>query len=103
MVAIRRDRDFRLSDPYNKGKFDILLSRGNFPASSRGEVDPSHKELIVSPPTRSAGAIRLERRVKRVDSPAGHHEFRFRCGVCVKSFSPELQLLSDCGIAGGVV
>src|SRR5579864_6270608 len=43
-------RGLRLSDPYDKGKLDIFVSPGNFPASSRGEVDASHKELIVRRP-----------------------------------------------------
>jgi hypothetical protein len=93
----------RLSDPYDKGKFDILISPGYFPASSRREVDPSHKELILRRPAGCARAVCLERRGKRIGSPATHREFRFRCGVCVKSLSPKSELLSECRIAGGVV
>ena len=78
-------RVLRLSDPYYKGKFDILITPGNFPASSRGEVDPSHKKLIVRRPAECARAVCVERRSKKIGSPAAHREFRFRCGVWVKS------------------
>ena len=99
----RQQRGLRLSDPYDKGKFDILISPGNFPASSRGEVDSSHKELIVRRPAGYARAVGLERRRKRIGSPAADREFRFGCSVWVKSLSPKSQLLSECRIAGGVV
>ena len=99
----RQQRGLRLSDPYDKGKFDILISPGNFPASSRGEVDSSHKELIVRRPAGYAKAVGLERRRKRIGSPAADREFRFGCSVWVKSLSPKSQLLSKCRIAGGVV
>ena len=73
-----QQRVLGLSYPYDKGKFDILISPGNFPASSRGEVDPSHKKLFVRRPAGCARAVCLERRGKRIGSPAAHREFRFR-------------------------
>ena len=96
----QQQRTLRLSDPYDKGKFDILISPGNFPASGRGEVNPSHKELIVRRPAGYARAVGLERRGKRIDSPAADQEFRLGCSVWVKSLSPKSQLLSECRIAG---
>ena len=98
-----QQRGLPLSDPYDEGKFDILISPGNFPASSRGKVDPGHKELIVRRPAGYAGAVGLEWRGKRIGSPAADREFRFGRGVWVKSLSPKNQLLSECRIAGGVV
>src|SRR5271169_2711963 len=72
-----QQRGLRLSDPYDKGKFDILISPGNSPASNRGKVDPSHKELIVRRPAGCARAVGLERTGKRIGSPAADREFRF--------------------------
>src|SRR5258705_7111036 len=54
-----QQRVLGLSYPYDKGKFDILISSGNFPASSRGEVDPSHKKLFVRCPAWAARAVCL--------------------------------------------